>query len=73
MPRNLKKPILRILLTYVLICIEKHWNTWFWVDGAKGAVVNLMKVAFNESLWENNKQGHNPEAWKLANQFRVLV
>ena len=25
-----------------------------------------MKVGFNESLsWENNKQGPNPEAWKV--------
>ena len=45
---------------------RKHWNTWFWVDGANRAAVNLMKVGFNESLsWENNKQGPNPEAWKV--------
>ena len=29
---------------------RKHWNTWFFVDGANSAAVNLMKVAFNESL-----------------------
>ena len=45
---------------------RKHWNTWFFVDGANRAAVNLMKVAFNESLnWESNKQGPNPEAWKV--------
>ena len=35
---------------------RKHWNTWFWVDGANRAFVNLMKVGFNESLsWESSK------------------
>ena len=43
---------------------RKHWNTWFWVDGANRAAVNLMKVAFNESLnWE--KQNITPEAMKI--------
>ena len=37
---------------------RKHWNTWFWVDGANRAFVNLMKVVFSESLsWESSKQG----------------
>ena len=46
---------------------RKHWNTWFFVDGANRAAVNLMKVAFNESLnWENSKQGPNPEAYKVC-------
>ena len=37
---------------------RKHWNTWFFVDGANRAAVNLMKVAFSESLnWEKAK--HN--------------
>ena len=37
---------------------RKHWNTWFFVDGANRAAVNLMKVAFGESLnWENSKTG----------------
>jgi hypothetical protein len=32
---------------------RKHWNTWFWIDGANRAAVNLMKVAFSEPLkWE---------------------
>jgi hypothetical protein len=45
---------------------RKHFNTWFFVDGANRAAVNLMKVAFNESLnWETSKQGPNPEAWKV--------
>ena len=45
---------------------RKHWNTWFCVDGANRAAVNLMKVAFSESLrWENSKQGPNPEAHKV--------
>ena len=45
---------------------RKHWNTWIWVDGCNRAFVNLMKVAFNESLkWENTKQGPNPEAHKV--------
>jgi hypothetical protein len=44
---------------------RKHWNTWFWCDGANRAAINLMKVAFNEPLkWENNKQP-SPEAWKV--------
>ena len=51
------------------LCFEmyrKHWNTWFFVDGSNRAFVNLMKVAFNESLrWENSKQGPNPEAHKV--------
>ena len=25
---------------------RKHWNTWFFVDGANRATVNLMKVAW---------------------------
>ena len=34
---------------------RKHWNTWFFVDGANRAAVNLMKVAFDECLnWENS-------------------
>ena len=53
----------------VNLCFDlyrKHWNTWFFVDGANRAAVNLMKVAFNESLsWESSKQGPNPEAWKV--------
>lgn len=45
---------------------RKHWNTWFWVDGANRTAVNLMKVAFNEPLsWESSKQGPNPEVWKV--------
>jgi hypothetical protein len=40
--------------------------TWFFVDGSNRAAVNLMKVAFNESLsWESSKQAPNPEAWKV--------
>ena len=45
---------------------RKHWNTWIWVDGSNRAFVNLMKVAFNESLsWESSKTKPNPEAWKV--------
>jgi hypothetical protein len=41
-------------------------NTWFWVDGANRAFINLMKVAFNEPLsWETSKQVANPEVWKV--------
>jgi hypothetical protein len=29
---------------------RKHWNTWFFIGGSNRAFVNLMKVAFNESL-----------------------
>ena len=44
---------------------RKHWNTCFFIDGSNRAFVNLMKVAFNESLnWETSKQA-NPEAWKV--------
>src|SRR6476619_1353492 len=53
----------------VNLCFDlyrKHWNTWFFVDGANRASVNLMKVIFNESLrWETNKQGANPEVCKV--------
>ena len=43
---------------------RKHWNTWFFVDGANRAAVNLMKVAFNESLnWE--KKQISPESMKV--------
>ena len=53
----------------VNLCFDlyrKHWNTWFFVDGANRAAVNLMKVAFNESLsWESSKQGPNPETMKV--------
>src|SRR6476659_8484854 len=43
---------------------RKHWNSWFFVDGANRAAVNLMKVAFNESLnWEKSKI--TPESMKV--------
>ncbi len=57
--------------TIVDLCFNlyrKHWNAWFWIDGANRAFVNLMKVAFSESLtWETNKskEGPNPEVWKV--------
>jgi hypothetical protein len=45
---------------------RKHWNTWFFVDGANRAAVNLMKVAFNESLnWEKKQQNITPESMKI--------
>jgi hypothetical protein len=45
---------------------RKHFNTWFFVDGANRAAVNLMKVAFNESLnWENSKTTISPETMKV--------
>ena len=49
---------------------RKHWNTWFFVDGANRAAVNLMKVAFDESLnWE--KQAHfSGECQSVAGQLR---
>ena len=51
----------------VNLCFDlyrKHYNTWFFVDGANRAAVNLMKVAFNESLnWE--KQHITPESVKV--------
>jgi hypothetical protein len=41
-----------------------NYNTWFFVDGANRAFINLMKVAFNESLnWE--KSTVNPEVMKV--------
>ena len=44
----------------------KHFNTWFFVDGANRAAVNLMKVAFQESLnWENSKTTISPETMKV--------
>jgi len=43
---------------------RKHWNTWFFVDGANRAAVNLMKVAFDESLnWD--KDSVNPDIMKV--------
>src|SRR6476619_8508730 len=52
------------------ICFDlyrKHWNTWFFVDGANRAAVNLMKVAWDESLnWENkSKTTISPESMKV--------
>src|SRR6476619_3547801 len=45
---------------------RKHWNTWFWVDGANRAEINLMKVAFNESMnWEKYNQNITPNAIKV--------
>ena len=36
--------------------------------------VNLMKVAFNESLnWETSKKGPNPEASKVLNRTQTDV
>ena len=53
--------------TIVDIChslYRKHWNTLFYVDGANRAAVNLMKVAFDESLnWETNDV--SPEIMKI--------
>ena len=43
---------------------RKHYNTWLFVDGANRAFVNLMKVAFDESLsWE--KDNVNPDTMKV--------
>jgi Terminase large subunit, T4likevirus-type, N-terminal len=43
---------------------RKHWNTLFYVDGANRGAVNLMKVAFDESLnWETNDV--SPEIMKI--------
>jgi hypothetical protein len=53
--------------TIVDICHSlhvKHWNTIFFVDGSNRAGVNLLKVAFDESLnWEPNDI--NPELMKI--------
>ena len=53
----------------VNLCFDlyrKHYNAWFFVDGANRAAVNLMKVAFNESLsWDKNKQEPNPNSMKI--------
>ena len=44
--------------TIVDIChslYTKHWNTIFFVDGSNRAGINLLKVAFDESLnWDSN-------------------
>jgi len=43
---------------------RNHWNTLFYVDGANRAAVNLMKVAFDESLtWESGNI--SPELMKV--------
>jgi hypothetical protein len=44
---------------------RKNWNTWFFVDGANRASVNLMKVAFDESLSWDPKDGINPDLVKV--------
>jgi hypothetical protein len=53
--------------TIVDIChklYRDHWNTIFFVDGANRGAVNLMKVAFDESLnWETNDV--SPEIMKI--------
>jgi Terminase large subunit, T4likevirus-type, N-terminal len=43
---------------------RKHWNTLFFVDGANRGAVNLMKVAFDESLdWDTKDV--SPELMKI--------
>ena len=43
---------------------RKHYNCFFFVDGANRAFVNLMKVAFDESLnWE--KDSVNPDLMRV--------
>lgn len=43
---------------------RKHWHTWFRVDGANRAAVNLMKSAWGESLnWD--KHTISPESMKV--------
>ena len=43
---------------------RRHWNTWFFVDGTNRAFVNLMKVAFDESLsWD--KDSVNPDLMRV--------
>ena len=53
--------------TIVDIChklYRDHWNTLFFVDGANRAAVNIMKVAFDESLdW--NTRDVSPELMKI--------
>ena len=53
--------------TIVDIChslCRKHWNTLFYVDGANRGAVNLMKVAFDESLdWDTKEV--SPELMKI--------
>ena len=45
---------------------RKHWNTWFFVDGSNTGAVNLLKVAFSESLnWQNSKTTISPESMKV--------
>ena len=56
----------RILLTFCFNLYRKHWNTWFFVDGANREAVNLMKVGFSEPLnWENSKTMISPESMKV--------
>jgi hypothetical protein len=44
---------------------RSNWNTYFFVDGANRAAVNLMKVAFDESLnWDTSDV--NPELMKIC-------
>ena len=58
MQKNLKKP--QDIVDICFNLYRKHWNTWFFVDGVNRAAVNLMKVAFDESLsWD--KDSVNPD------------
>jgi hypothetical protein len=54
--------------TIVDICHSlyvKHWNTIFFVDGSNRAGVNLLKVAFDESLnWDSNDI--NPDLMRIC-------
>ena len=50
---------------------RKHWNTWFFVDGANRAAVNLMKVAFERISLNWEKQHITPESSEsVAGQLR---
>ena len=43
----------------------KHWNTYFFVDGSNRAGINLLNVAFDESLnWDTNDV--SPELMKIC-------
>jgi hypothetical protein len=56
-----------VSITIVDIChklYRDNWNTLFYVDGANRGAVNLMKVAFDESLnWDSNDA--SPEIMKI--------
>ena len=55
----------------VNLCFDmyrKHFNNWYFVDGSNRAALNLMKVAFNESLNYDITRNHESDPCQLWNR-----